>query len=405
MTLPNADIMTKRSKSIVWLAAAVLLAVAVGSTLRPKAVLVAIAPVRRGPFTATLTAEGRSRVSDLYVVTSPVDGDLERIPLKAGDSVPVGAIVARIRPAASRPLDPRSRATAVAAVAAARAAVAQALALQAEAVGAAVHADSELVTARRLVSGGAEARKAQERGEHEAEIRRRGVEAARAAVEVARGELTRAEASIAPASGRSAVPAVVVRAPIAGRLLRVLRESEGPVATATPLAEIGNLSALELATDLLTADAAMVRPGAPATISEGGDSRPFSARVRRIEPAAFTKVSALGLEEQRVWVILDPTEPPPAGLGHDFRVTVSIVVWEGRDVLAVPSTALFRSGNRWAVFAVNQGRARVRWVTPGRSDGDRTVIESGLAEGDEVIVQPSDAIRDGTRIARATDRQ
>ena len=397
--------MTQRSKFILWLAAAVLLAVAVAAAFRPKAILVAVAPVTRGPFTAVITAEGRTRVRDLYVVTSPVDGDLERIGLKAGDSVPAGAVVARIRPAASRPLDPRSRAAAVAAVSAARAALAQALAIQAEAVGAAVHADSELGTARRLVSGGAEARKALERGEHEAEIRRRAVEAARAGVEVARGELTRAEASIAPAFGRSALPAVVVRAPIAGRLFRVLRESEGPIATATPLAEIGNLSALELTTDLLTADASMVRPGAPATISEGGDARPFSARVRRIEPAAFTKVSALGLEEQRVRVILDPTEPPPPSLGHEFRVTVSIVVWEGRDVLAVPSTALFRVGDRWAVFAADKGRARVRRVTPGRSDGDRTVIESGLAEGDAVVVQPSDAIRDGARIARAADRQ
>jgi HlyD family secretion protein len=401
VTLIHANIMTKKLKRILWLAIAGLLIVGAGFALRPKATPAAIARVTRGPFTATLTAEGRSRVSDLYIVASPVDGDLERIPLKAGDSVPAGAIVARIRPSASRPLDPRSRATALAAVSTARAAVAQALAVQAEAVGAAVHADSELVTARRLVSGGAEARKVLERAEHEAEIRRRGVDAARAAVAVAGGELTRAEASLAPAPARSDLPAVAIRAPIAGRLLRVLRESEGPVGAATPLAEIGNLAGLELTTDLLTADAAMVQPGASATITQGSDSRPFKARVRRIEPAAFTKVSALGLEEQRVRVVLDLVDAPPAGLGHDFRVTVSIVVWTGQNVLAVPSTALFRSGARWAVFVLDQGRARVREVTPGRSDEERTVIETGLAEGDEVILQPSDAIRDGARIARA----
>lgn len=396
--------MTKRSKRILWLAIVLALAAVVGLALRPKAIPAATARATRGPFTASLTAEGRSRVSDLYVVTSPVDGDLERILLKPGDSLPAGVIVARIRPAASRPLDARSRAAALAAVSAARAAVAQAVAIQAEATGAEVHADSELVTTRRLVSGGAEARKSLERAEHEAEIRRRGGDAALAAVEVARGELTRAEASLAPAPGRSDRQAVVVRAPIAGRLLRVLRESEGPVAAATPLAEIGNLAALELTADLLTADAALVQSGAPATITEGGDSRPFSARVRRVEPAAFTKVSALGLEEQRVRVVLDLVEAPPPGLGHDFRVTVSIVVWTGQNVLAVPSTALFRSGTRWAVFVLDKGRARLSQVTPGRSDEGRTVIETGLAEGDEVIVQPSDAIHDGARIARATVR-
>jgi len=190
-----------------------------------------------------------------------------------------------------------------------------------------------------------------------------------------------------------------VPSPVSGRVLRVLRESAGPVASGTPLAEIGNTTDLEVTADLLTMDAISVRPGAAAQIRDWGGSEGIPARVRRVDPAAFTKISALGLEEQRVRAVLDLVEPAPAGMGHDFRVTVSIDAWHGQDVITVPSTALFRTGEGWAVFVVREGRAQILRVTPGPSDTRRTVIEQGLEEGASVVIQPSDLLTDGVRVA------
>lgn len=375
-----------------------VVALAVGWALRPNAVVVEIATVTRGPLAAVVTAEGRSRVKDLYVVTAPVDGTLERVTVEAGDSVPRGSVIARLSPPAPRPLDARSRAEAVAAVSAARAEVAAAEATQKEAEAALVHAESELATARRLVADRAAATNSVTHAEHEAEIRRQAVDVARAAAEAARSQLARAAVLVAPAASRSAGPAALVRSPVAGRLLRVTREDAGPVAAGAPLLEIGNIATLEFTADLLTTDAMKVHAGAAATVRDWGGNRPIAARVRRIEPGAFTKVSALGLEEQRVRVVLDPAERPPAGMGNDFHVTVSIVVWSGDDVLAIPSTALFRSGGQWAVFAIRDARARMTPVSPGPSDSARTVVVDGLSEGQRVVVQPSDLIRDGRRV-------
>lgn len=390
---------TSRSR-LAALGAAVLVAAAMAWALRPRPALVEASKVVRGPLAATVTAEGRTRVKDLYVVTAPVAGDLERVAVEAGDSVSPGAIIARLWPLASSPLDVRSRATAVAGVAAARAAVAEAEATEKEAAGARTHAESLLATAQRLVPGGAVPRNQLEHAQHEAEIRRQAVDAAHAAVEAARAELARTEAAVAPGGRRSPHPAATIASPVAGRVLRIRRDTAGPVAAGTPLVEIGNLSSLEIVADLLTADAMRVHQGAVATVTDWGGTGAITARVRRVEPAAFTKISALGLEEQRVRVLLDLAAPPPPGMGHDFHVNVSIVVWNGDDVLVIPSTALFRSGDRWAVFAVREGRVRLTAVTPGPADSSRTVVAQGLSEGDEVVVQPSDALRDGARVER-----
>jgi HlyD family secretion protein len=162
--------------------------------------------------------------------------------------------------------------------------------------------------------------------------------------------------------------------------------------------EIGNTTGLEIVADFLTTDAVAVRPGAPAMIRDWGGDEALVARVRQVDPGAFTKVSALGLEEQRVPVVLDLASDRPATLGHDFHVNVAIVVWKGTDVLTIPSTALFRIGERWAAFVVRDGRARLTFVVVGRSDATRSVIEQGLNAGDEVVVQPSDALTDGGRV-------
>lgn len=383
----------------IGVAAGVVAAAAIVWALRPIPIAVETTVTRRGPLTASVIAEGRTRVKDLYVIAAPVDGELERVAVEPGDTIRPGNLVARIWPIAPRPLDARSRAEAEAAVIGARAAVARAQASQKEAAGALVHAESQLATTRTLVSGRAAARNDLEHAEHEVEIRREAVDAARAAVRTAQAELQRAEAVVATGIGRPARASTIVRAPVSGRVLRVLRESAGPVTAGTPLVEIGNTADVEVVADLLTADAMEVRPEAAASIRDWGGRDVIAARVRRVDPAAFTKVSALGLEEQRVRAALDLVEPPPPGLGHDFRVTVSIDIWQGQNVLAVPSTALFRTGDRWAVFTIRDGRAHLTLVTAGPSDRTRTVVEKGLAEGQAVVIQPSDLLSDGARVA------
>jgi HlyD family secretion protein len=383
-------------KFVLW---AGLLAVVTGSAawaLRPQPVPASVATVTRGALASTVTGEGRTRVRDLYVVAAPVDGQLERIALQPADIVKTDDPVASIRAAASRPLDARARAEASAAAAAARAAVARADASEQEARVAVEHASSELETSRRLAQTGAvPSDEVLHRG-HEADMRRSALEAATAAAGQTRAELARALAVLGP-TGDPGQP-TLVRAPVGGSVLRVVRESAGPIAAGTPLVELGDVTRLQVDADLLSSDAAEVRPGAAATVTGWGGPATLRARVRRIDPAAFTKVSALGLEEQRVHVVLDLTEAPPPGLGHDYRVDVSVVVWEGHDVLRVPSTALFRAEDKWAVFRVTDSRARRVLVEVGPTDGTSTVVTAGLGQGDEVITQPSDMIEDGTRV-------
>jgi HlyD family secretion protein len=386
------------SRRIIWAGIVIALISSIGWMLRPAPLLVDAARVTRGPLRATVSAEGRTRVKTLYAVTAPVDGELERIVLEPAAWVSSETIVARIRPVAPRPLDARSRAEAAAAVVAAREAVARAVAAEREARVGVEHAQSKLSRTQTLARGGAVPQADLEHGGHEVQMAKQGLESARAAARQARADLARAKAVIAPAAGTGDVPTIEVTSPARGQVLRVVRESAGPVATGTPLVEIGDVGNLEIIADLLSSDAASVRVGAVASVSGWGGGPPLWARVRRVDPAGFTKVSALGLEEQRVRVVLDLAESPPQGLAHDYRVDVAIVIWEGKDVLRVPSGALFRVGESWATFVISDGRARLEKVATGASDPTLTVIESGLAEGAKVIPQPSDAISDGARV-------
>ena len=390
-------------RPITWsirIAVAVALLGAIAWALRPRPILVETAPVTRGVLEATVTAEGRTRLKDLFVVIAPVDGELERIPFKAGDTVSAATVLALLRPVAPRPLDVRSRAEALAAVAAARAAIEGAEAAEKEAIGALTHAESQLATARTLSSAGAVPAKDFEHAGHEVEIRGRAVQSSRAALDVARADLARAEAAASVSTDRAGRTTTEVRSPVSGRILRVLRQSAGPVAAGTALVELGNVTTIEIVADFLTTDAVSVKPGAKAIILDWGGPETLTARVRQVESGGFTKVSALGLEEQRVPIVLDLVSERPAALGNDFHVNVAIVVWTGRDVLTIPSTALFRVGESWAVFVVRDGRAHSQEVTVGKSDDTRTVIERGLGDGDHIVIQPSDALRDGSRVVR-----
>jgi HlyD family secretion protein len=385
-----------------WFIRLSVVAVAVAGVawlVRPTPILVDTATVARGTLESTVTAEGKTRVRNLFVVTAPVDGELERITLKAGDIVAPTTVVAHLRPVLSRPLDPRSRAEAEAAVVAARAGVQRAEAAYREAVAALTHAESTSETAARLAREGVTAPKDAEHAAHDVEIRRQSVKVTQSAIEQASGELARAEAVAATSTLNPRNAVTDVYSPTAGRVLRVLRESRGTVVAGTPLLEIGNTAGLEVSADFLTTDAIGVRPGARAMIRDWGGDRDLNARVRHVEPGAFTKVSALGLEEQRVPIVLDFLSDPP-GFGNDFHVRVSIVVWTGSDVLTVPSTALFRVGDEWGLFVIRDSRARLTRVAAGHSDGERTVIERGVNEGDEVVIQPSDTLADGARVRR-----
>jgi HlyD family secretion protein len=385
-------------RRLVWTAFVAAATFAVVWALRPRAITVETVAVTRGALTATVIGEGRTRVKDLFVVSAPVDGQLERISLQAGDLVTAGAVIARIRPIDPRPLDGRSRAEARATVEVARAAIARAEASEQEASVAVDHADSELARSQKLAQTGAVPRAELEHAGHESGIRHHAQEAAQAAVREARAELVRANAAVAPATTAPGDAPVAITAPSSGRILRILRESAGPVAAGTPLLEIGDVTSLEIRADLLSSDATPVREGAAATVTSWGGPRPLAARVRRIEPAAFTKISALGLEEQRVHVVLDFVDSPPPGLGHDYRIDLAIVTWSGTDVLRLPARSLFRVGDRWAAFVIRDGRARQALVELGETDGTLTVITRGLAAGDVVIAQPTDAIVDGTRV-------
>ena len=394
-------------RPVTWsarIAVATALVGGIAWALRPRPIVVETAKATRSVLEATVTAEGKTRVRDLFIVAAVVDGELERISFKAGDTVSSQTVIARIWPVAPRPLDVRSRAEALAGVSAARAAIERADAVEKEALGALTHAESQLATARMLSRAGAAASKDFEHAGHEVEIRRRAVEASRAALNVARADLARANAAAAVSTDQAGRTAMPVRSPAAGRILRVLRESAGPVAAGTPLVQLGNVGAIEIVADVLTTDAMSVKSGAKAIIRDWGGSEALAARVRQIDPGAFTKISALGLEEQRVQIVLDLVGERPSAFGNDFHVGVAIVVWTGDDVLTVPSSALFRLGEHWAVFVVRDGRAHVRRVTVGKSDDTRSVVEDGLDAGAEVVIQPSDLLTDGVRVQTSRPR-
>lgn len=372
----------------------------------PETIGVDAATVTRGPLLVTVDEEGRTRVRDRFVVSAPVGGRILRIELEPGDRVERGDIVARVDAGPSPLLDARAREEAQAAVNSAHAALGGARAEQQRAHAALAQAERELERARRLTAGGA--LPAQERDARETEVRLARDSAATAtyAVAAAEAELRRAEARIGPGRSRGTSGVVAVRAPASGVILRRLRESESIVPAGEPLVEIGDPAQLEIVSDLLSTDAVRIRVGARALVEQWGTENGLEAAVTRIEPAGFTKVSALGVEEQRVNVILDLTDPggEDAVLGDAYRVEVRIVVWEASDVPQVPTAALFRDGEQWAVYAIRDGRARLTPVEIGRQTGRDAEIVQGLAEGTRVIVHPPDSIGDGVRVTELNRR-
>ena len=370
------------------------------AALWPRAVVVDLAEASRGPLVMTVDEEGRTRVRDRFVVAAPVTGRILRIELEPGDRVSKGDVVARLTPEAPALLDARTHAEAVAAVTRAEAALGQARAEEQRARAALAQAHRELARSRRLVDAGVTTRQDVDARESDASMASEAAAAAEFVVRAASAELERARARVGSSRSSPAAGTLVIRAPAEGVVLRRLRESETVVPAGEPLVEIGDPGRMEIVTDLLSTDAVRVRPGGRAMVEQWGGDTVLPAVVRTIEPGGFTKVSALGVEEQRVNVVLDFIDADEDGalLGDAYRVEVRIVLWEAKDVLKVPTSALFRENGRWAVFVASEGRARRTLVELGHQTGQEVEILSGLPEAAVVIIHPGDEVQDGVRI-------
>ncbi len=391
---------------LLWLPAALALALVVAWLFRPAPVAVDFAVVARGPLRVTVSDEGETRVRDVFVVSAPVPGLMRRIELEPGD--PVSAhetVVAQIEPGDPSLLDVRSDAEARAGVQAAEAAQAYAKAEMTRAAAELDFARSEL----RRFSGLAEHSSISANDLDAARRRERiasaGLDEAKARLNVQTSELARARARLLnPRSRRpdADCACVNVHSPVTGQVLRVLKESEGVVASGTPLLEVGDPRNLEIVVDLLSTDAVLVRPGQRVQIEGWGGPGSLEGAVRRVEPFGFTKISALGIEEQRVNVIIDLVAPPERwrSLGHGYRVEPNIVLWESDDALQVPLSALFRAGERWAVYVERGGRAELRTVEIGQQNGLAVQILGGLEGGERVVVHPSDRVSVGSRLEK-----
>lgn len=385
------------------LATVVLVGAGIAYGFMVRAIPVDLAEAKRARLTVTVEEEGKTRVQDRYQITAPVAGYLRRIDLEAGDGVSGGQVLAVIEPARATALDPRTRAQAQARVSAAQAAMAVAQENARAASAAARLAQQERArtdTLRQQDFVSAQALDAARSAETRAEAVR---QAAEHAIKVARFELDQARAAVASTARLQtggASELFQVRSPVGARVLRLVRESEGAVAAGQPLLEIGNPENLEIEVEVLSTHAVKIAPGSRVILDRWGGDAAVEGRVRVIEPSGFTKISALGVEEQRVRVIVDLASPRETWqrLGDGYRVEARFVLWEGDKVLQVPTSALFRHGGGWAVFAVSDGRARLTPVEPGQRAGLATEVLSGLDAGTQVVSHPDDLISDGARV-------
>jgi len=384
------------------IAAAILAAIAaVAWALWPKPINVQVEAVNLRDITLTVEAEGQSRIREVFTISAPVAGQVQRIDLHAGDAIMAGStIVARIVPAQSTLLDARSREIAIANRDAARAAVNLAASLLQQAEAKAAFAQGEFQRAQQLVHRGTISERAYEKAGLDLTEAKANVKSMAAQLMVRNGELQSAEAVLQQEPVGGSDCCVEINAPVSGTILKVRTESEQVVSAGTPLIDVGDPSDLEITTDVLSQDAAQIKPGATATIVDWGGPA-LKARVRKVEPAAITKVSALGIEEQRVPVILDFVEDAPnkAFPGHGYRVTVRIKVWEGHQLPAIPIAALVRRGSNWTVYVAQDGRASERSISVGAMNDSVAEVTGGLVEGERVILHPPDTLTDGGRVS------
>jgi HlyD family secretion protein len=375
-----------------WLAAIAALALS-ALLFRPEALRVDIGQVQKGRMQLTVDEQGEARAHDRFVVNAPVAGRLARIELHDGDEVTQNQVVAQIAPL---PLSVRERSEQTARIAAAHS-------LQREAEERVRHAQADLEQARReskrverLVKDGFVSGQAAEQA-HNAEVTiANEVAAARFRAKSAAAEVRLAESGlIAVQDGNGSL--FQVRSPVAGRVLRIADASERVIAAGAPLLTVGDMNKLEVVIELLSSEAVKVQPGMPVLLDGWGGSQLLTAKIRRVEPHAFTKVSALGVEEKRTNVVADFVDAPQA-LGDGYRVNAHIVIWAADDVLKVPASALFRCGGTWCAFTIEDGRAKRRIVKIGHSNAQEAEVLEGLKAGDAVIRHPANQIEEGATV-------
>ena len=391
----------RRNFGLMAVAAALLAALAWG--FWPHPVLVEIATANRGPLQVTIEEEGQTRVKDRFVISAPVAGYLRRIELDVGDTLLQGQTVAVLEPLRPEVLDPRSRARAEAQIAAAQAALEAAVEKVAAARAEAKFARDEYARKKKLRTKETISETLLEEAETRARQTAAEQQSAEFSAEVARFDLEAARTALQYSLADDSTPrpvTVELHAPLASRVLRVTHESEGVVSAGEDLIEIGDPGQLEVAVDVLSQDAVQIRPQTRVLFYRWGGDAPLEGVVRTVEPAGFTKISALGVEEQRVWVIADLVSPRAAWqfLGDGYRVEAHFILWQAPDVLQAPASALFHHDGAWAVFVVEDGRARRRRVEVGHRNGLVAEIITGLRAGDRVITHPDDRIEDGVRV-------
>jgi HlyD family secretion protein len=372
--------------------------------LWPQPILVDVATVTSGKMEVTVDEEGVNRIRDIYVISAPVAGQVGRSSVKVGDRVTAGLTpVTTVRPSAPMMIDARMRQELSSAVEAAKAAkdIAERSIEQAEQELA--FAELELRKTGYLASRSVTQVTAQRKFDVDAARQR--LQIAKAQLDLRQHELELSQAKLAEpvqnATNSADKCCIDLTSPVDGVVLSVKTENEQVVPAGTPLVEVGNPLESEIVVDLLSTDAVKIKVGSPATLTGWGGEIPLEAKVKKIEPSAFTKISALGIEEQRVKTLLQIENPAEnySGLGHQYRVYARIVTWQSDHALQIPVSALFRSHGNWAVFKFENGSAKLAEVSPGHMTADRAEILKGLAEGEQLIVHPSDEIEDGTIVA------
>ncbi len=398
--------MTANAKRIViWAAIVGIIVIALALSFMPRPVTVDLVDVQPGSLVVTLDEEGETRVHDVYTLSAPVAGRVQRIDRHVGDPVTANeTVLAQVEPGDPSFLDPRSEAQARAAIQAAEAARDLAAAAVKDAEAEYEFARSEYARMQELIVEGSVSRRDLDSAERDFKARRAGLDTARAAQQVRSYELELARAQLVSPlqtqANQGACECIPITSPVSGRILKIADRSERIVREGDMLLQIGDPRDLEIVVDYLSMDAVRIEAGQRVIIDNWGGAEPLNGRVRRVEPFGFLKVSALGIEEQRVNVIIDfASDEGWERLGHGYQVESRVVLLDAEDVLTVPLTALFRDGENWALFVEENGRAGLRQVKVGQRNGVIAEIRDGLKAGESVVAHPSDRVINGVRIA------
>lgn len=389
-------------RSLPWLGGLLLVALVLWG-LWPKPVVVETGVAKRGALTVRVSEEGKTRVRNRYVVAAPVAGKMRRVPFKPGDEVKAGeTLLTAIEPVASPLVDPRARSQAEAAVSMHEASRKQALEALEVRRAALKASEADRDRMRAITRPGTLSDSDRDRMEADYSMKSGEVRAAEFSLQVVDYQLAQARAVLERPASVTAGNLVEVKSPVSGRVLNVMQESETVVTPGMAILEIGDPADIEIEAEILSRDAVAIKAGDSVEVEQWGGENPLKGRVRRVEPAAFTKISALGVEEQRVIVLSDLVDIPEEArpLGDRYRVEVRVATWHSDDVLIVPAGSLFREGNAWKTYLFSGDKAKLVPVEAGHSDGRFTEILSGVNAGDEVLLHPPDTVKDGTAVIK-----